>query len=158
MLDGFIVGRGPWELILFEGEATLPEPKDSIYNNRMKSKELQILGFMERRLDEICIKMLGELPLIKPLFPGMPRRTLPTCTITGKDRSLVKKEWDKYLKRLKAKRRMVKLADLERHYLCESDILGFITIRDPLTYRPAFLDIPYEIALKMIVLGYAPEI
>jgi hypothetical protein len=124
----------------------------------MKSKELQILGLMERRLDEICIKMLGDLPSIEPLFPGMPRHAIPTCTLNGKDRSLVKKEWDKYLKKMSAKRRMVKLSDLERHCICESEILGFVTIRDPLAHRPALLDIPYEIALKMITLDYAPEI
>lgn len=57
------------------------------------------MGLLERRLDEICIKMLGDLPSTEPLFVGMPRQTLPTCDLYGKDRSIVKKEWDKYLKR-----------------------------------------------------------
>lgn len=131
----------------------------------MKSKELQILGLMERRLDEICIKMLGEPPSIAPLFPGMPRHTIPTSSLSGKERSIVKKEWDKYLKKMSTKRRMVRLSDLERHYLCEGkphpDRFGipeFTTIQDPFAHRPAVLDIPHEIALKMIALDDAPEI
>lgn len=141
----------------------MPKPNDSVYNERMK--ELQILILLEKRLDEICIKMLGNLPSMEPLFLGMPRQTIPTCTLSGKDRSLVKKEWDKYLKRLGAKRRMVKLSHLERHYLCEGKpyhdrfgIPGFTTIQDPFASRPAVLDIPCEIALRMIAPDYAPEI
>lgn len=60
---------------------------------------------------------------------------------------------------------MVKLSDLEKHYLCEGKPYhdrfgtpGFTTIQDPFAHRPAVLDIPYEIALKMITLDYAPEI
>lgn len=131
----------------------------------MKSKGLQILGLLERRLDEICIKMLGDLPSTAPLFPGTPRQTMPTASLSGKDRSIVKKEWDKYLKKISTKRRTVRLSDLERYYLHESNkcpdrlsIPGFTTIQDPFAHRPAVLDIPREIALKMITLDYAPEI
>lgn len=132
----------------------------------MKSKKL-MTKILEKRLDDICLKCLGEFPTMEPLFPGMPKQRIGTSCLSGSKRSAVKKEWDKYLKnKISVKRRMVKLEDFEKFDLCEGrpypnrlDKPGFMTIGDPfMSEHYAVLDIQNEVAIKMLMLGYAPEV
>lgn len=130
------------------------------FNKKTKN---QIALILEKRLEDICLEALGELPTTE-LFPGMPmsKTRLPVSSLTGKDRSKVKKKWDKYLSSISTKRRIVKLEELEKHYLCEGkpypkrlDMSGFATVGDPFMVH-AVLDIPKDVALKIAVLGFAP--
>jgi len=118
---------------------------------------------LEKRLEDICLEALGELPTGE-LFPEMPNSKfrIPVSSLAGKDRSKVKKKWDKYLSSISTKRRIVRLEDLEEPYPFTKvvfskrlDVSGFATVGDPFTDY-AVLDIPKDVALKIAILGFAP--
>ena len=131
----------------------------------MKKTKIQIEQTLEKRLEELCLKTLGYLPTGEPLFPGMPRMEFPVSFLSGKNRKVVKKEWDKYLKNLDIKRRIVKLDESEKYrvfggkgYPKRLNIPECITVGDPFGGCYAVLDIPNNIAMKIVLLGFAPTV
>lgn len=128
------------------------------------SMKKQIVSILKKALEDVCLEALGELPSAE-LFPGMPmsKIRLSVRSVSGKDRAKVKKKWDKYLSTISTKRRMVRLEQFEKFRIIEGklypkrlDIPGFITVGDPFVQNYAVLDIPEDVALKIIVLGFAP--
>jgi hypothetical protein len=120
----------------------------------MEKIKHKITKILKKRLEEICLKTLGCLPTCE-IFPGF-KMDRDASYLTGKDRSLVKKEWDKYLKNLHIKRRVVKLDDVEKYCVVEGqypDRLNspeFITVGDPFGGCYAVLDIPNDVAIEIV--------